>query len=296
MRATMLLTNRDSVNLAQLRDYLVGVLSTGQAEIINEVLYVDGTNGNAAYDGKRPDRAFKTITQAYAVAAAYDVIAVFPGTYAEHIAWAGSNVTLLGLGSKPKDVHILDATAGVTTAMLAIVGSNNVVSNLRIGNGHANCVANLSLLGSDNLVEGCEFVKYASVANDVGVELIGPATNLNNEIRNCLFNGCTNGVIFTADTTQAKDQIIRGCTFKNGVTTDIFDVTDVAVDGVLIDECVFLGIPTKFIEIDSAACAGGMISNCTFNSATHATTIDIDNGIIPVCNRTLAGISVAVPA
>lgn len=293
------LNQRDATNLSLLKEYLVGLLDIGAGAVLANVLWVNGTDGLDANDGLSPDKAKKTIAAALALATAYDVVAVMPGTYAEHLTMSTANVTLIGLGDLPKHVLLYDTT-DLATAYIVITGGGCVVSNLRISNGHANNVNGITITSASNLIKGVELWREpaGTVAQDVGIALTGPAaTSFDNVIRGCKFNFCTNGIIFTASTTQAINTTIEDCVFTNGVTTDIFDVTDVAVDQLRILRCSFLNdAVTKYIEVDSAACAQGVLADCVFAYATHGTKIDIDGGILPVCNRTVAGISIAAPA
>lgn len=274
-----LLSNRDAVNIAQLTRYLVGVLNTGQAEIINEVRYVDGTNGNNAYDGKSPDRAFKTIAAALAVSAADDVVLVFPGTYAEHLTMAVAGVTLMGIGDTPAAVLLYD-TSDVATAMVAITAARCAVRHLRISLGHANNVSGLSITGvSDCLVEDVEFVKGAATM-DEGVRLVGPSTAVRNTIRKCVFDTCVLGIKLLADTTNQADVCIEDCLFKTSTTADITDSEDVQVLRITIRRCTFNSIGTDYIMIDAAG-GTGIISECSFRSATLSNaTVTVAAGII----------------
>ena len=96
--------------------------------------------------------------------------------------------------------------------------------------------------------------------------------------------------------TNATDVIIEDCLFERGVTADITDKDDIQVDQVLIRNNVHLDAPTDFIVLDNASTTGAMFG-CWFHQATHqATVITVAAGLQTVCNRTLAGISVAQPA
>lgn len=294
------LNAREATQLDHLHSYLVGLLDIGSGAVVSNVLYVNGTGGSDANNGQSPDKAKATIQAALDAADAFDVVAVFPDTYAEHLTMSTADVSLLGLGDRPKQVLLQDAT-DLATAYITITGNGCVVSNLRISNGHANNVNGITITAANVLINNVELWRdnAGTIAQDVGIALTGTAAiSHDNVIRGCRFKFCTNGIIFTADTTQAIRTTIEDCIFEDGVTTDIFDVTDVAVDYLRVLRCYFLNTSvTKFIEVDSAACAGGVIADCVFACATHASAqIDIDNGILPVSNRTVAGVSVAVPA
>lgn len=289
---------RNDTSIAQLKRYLVGVLNTGAAENINEVLWVDGTNGSDSNDGKAPDRAYATITAALAAAVAYDTVAVFPGSYTEHAALAVDNVSLVGLGDSPRQVVLQDSTDSVVE-IIAITGSNCTVANLMVGNGHANNVEAITVGACDYAtIENCVIEPASGITQDEGIRLMGPNTNIGHIIRNCYFNTCTLGIVFEDSTTNAKDVVIEGCIFHNGVTADITDSADIQVNGVLIKDCVFQGgatPPTDFIVLDNAS-TDGFICNCYFRSATLATaTITIDAGLIMAGCYTEEGLSAAVP-
>ena len=298
MRArTGALDMRNDTTLAQLGRYLIGVLNTGLAENINEVLWVDGTNGSDANDGKAPDRAKKTISAAAALAAAYDTIAVFPATYDEHVALATDNVTLIGLGDTPRQTIIRD-DADSAVEQVAVTGSNVTISNVMIQNGHANNVEAVTIGACDYCtLDNCIFEKYASIDLDEAVRIMGPNTNIGHIIRDCFFNGHILGIVFEDSTTNAADVHIIRCLFDNGTTADITDSADVSVTGVLIQDCIFKhAAVTDFIVLDNASTEGLMVG-CRFNEATFATgTITIDAGLECVDCHTLAGENIAVPA
>jgi hypothetical protein len=286
---------RNDTSIAQLKRYLVGVLNTGAAENINEVLWVDGTSGNDSNDGKAPDRAFATIAGATAVAVAYDTIAVFPGSYTEHVALATANVSLVGLGDSPRQVVLQDSTDS-TVEIIAITGSNVTVANVMVGNGHANNVEGITIGACDHVtIENCVIEPASGITQDEGIRIMGPSTNIKHVIRNCEFDTCTLGIVFEDSTTNALDVTIEGCTFRNGVTADITDSADIAVNGVLIKDCAFIDTPTDFIVLDNAG-STGLLCGCYFASATLAlATIAVDAGVFTVGCYTEEGVNAVHP-
>jgi len=296
-----LLSNRDAVDLAQVRRFIVGTLSTDQAENIGETIYVDGTAGSNAFDGKSPDRAKLTITAALAVAVAGDVVAVFPGTYAEHVTMAVANVSLVGLGDVPRQVLLSDVAA-VATPYINITAQGCCVGNLRISPLNAANVACIQVSNVPNcLVEKCEFYIEPTgvVALDVGVRLVGAiAECFHTTIRGCIFDGHTDGIMFVANATMPNGTLIEYNTFLNGVTSDITDNgVATAVTLVWIRYNNFLGLgnvaPTDFIVLDQAGSTGVICQN-VFNFATHnILVIVVPATILTISNYTLAGCSVA---
>jgi len=285
---------RNDTSIAQLHRYLVGVLNTGAAENINEVIWVDGTSGSDDNDGKAPDRAKKTISAAATAAVAYDTIAVFPATYVEHVALATSNVCLVGLGDTPRQTKIRD-TADSAVEMVAVTGSNVTIANVFISNGHANNVEGVTIGACDYCtIENCLFEKDTE-ALDEAIRIMGPNTNIKHMIRNCEFDGHTLGVVFEDSTTNALDCSIIGCVFRNGTTADITDSADVAVAGVLVKDCDFVDTPTDFIVLDSAS-SEGLVTGCSFASATLAlATIALDAGVFCVGCYTEEGCNAVHP-
>lgn len=98
--------------------------------------------------------------------------------------------------------------------------------------------------------------------------------------------------------TNAKNVLIEGCLFRNGVTADITDSADIQVNGVIIRDCDFVGAatpPTDFIVLDNASTDGALLG-CRFGAAAFATaTITIDAGLITAGCATTEGISAAQP-
>ena len=292
-----ILSNRDAGNIAQLKRYIVGVLNVGDAETFNEVLYVDGNAGDDSYNGKAPDRAFATIAAALSAASAYDVVAVLPGTYAEHITLATANVTLIGLGATPRQVLLLDATDSAVE-MIAITASNVTVGNLMVQLGHANNVECVTVGACDYAtIESCIFEKLSETL-DEAIRLMGPNTNKGHIIRGCTFDTHTLGIVFEDSTTNASQVTIEDCLFKNGATADITDSADVQVNGVVIRGCYFQGAatpPTDFIVLDNTS-SDGLLAGCYFGAAVLALTeVAVDAGIYSVGCYTEEGVNANHP-
>lgn len=187
---------RNDTSIAQLHRYLVGVLNTGAGENINEVLWVDGTNGNDSNDGKAPDRAYKTIQAALDDTSAYDTVAVFPGTYDEHLDIdTTANTTLLGLGDTPRQTLLLD-TSDSADEMIGVTKSDTTIANLAIQLGHANNVEAIVVGVCDRCTIENVLIQKLTEAVDEGIRLMGPNTNVGHVIRNCEFDGCTLGIVF----------------------------------------------------------------------------------------------------
>jgi len=296
-----LLSNRDAVDLAQVRRFILGTLSTAQAEAVNEVIYVDGGAGQNSYDGKSPDRAKATIAAALAVATAGDVVAVFPGTYAEHVTMAVANVSLVGLGDVPRQVLLFSAAVDATP-MINITAQGCCVANLRCSCGEVTNASMIQVYRVPNCrIEKCEFFLTA-IPVLVGVCLSGAITECyHNTVVDCLFDGVTEGILFAANGTMPNGNFIDKCTFVNGVTADITDGgVAVAVTLVWITECKFLGVggaaPVDYIILDNAGTTGA-IARCVFAHATHASAVIVVAGtLLCVSNYTVAGVSIAAPA
>ena len=293
-----LLSNRDATDLAQVRRFIVGTLSTDQAENIGETIYVDGTAGSNAFDGKSPDRAKLTITAALAVAVAGDVVAVFPGTYAEHVTMAVANVSLVGLGDVPRQVLLASAAVLATPYItIAATAPGCCVANLRISPGEVTDPSCIHIHAANTLVEQCEFF-LGTVPLLIGVEIVGPvATCFHNTIRDCVFDGHTLGIVFTPNVTNADGNLIERCRFVNTVTGDIRDDAGIiAVTLVWIKDCDFLsGTLAGQIRLTSGA-STGCVYGCAFNLLVwNGGDVLVDAGVRVIGCYYGAGVNAAQP-
>ena len=294
-----LLSNRDATDLAQVRRFIVGTLSTDQAENIGETIYVDGTAGSNAFDGKSPDRAKLTITAALAVAVAGDVVAVFPGTYAEHLTMAVANVSLVGLGDEPVKT-LISSPAVTATPLLTISAVGCTVANLRFTQGEVtdpSCI--LVNQVSETFIENCDFVLGAACALLIGVEILGaPTTAFCNTVRGCFFSGCTMGIVLVEiANTMPLNTYVKNCTFQRLITSDISDLGVAhVIDGIFIEDCNFRTVSATMLNLHGAAHTGTLYGCCCPGAWSHAGGVNTAALILTARCYTVAGVSGAAPA
>ncbi len=171
---------------------------------VNNVYWVDGTNGDDTNTGKRSDKAFKTIEKFFAVDAARDVCLVFPGTYT--VATASlpltplANTKLIAAIPSPRpNVVITDDAGGSDTELVDVEVDNVTFQGIRFLAAH-NDIANL--------------VKVADTANVVGLTF-----------DHCWFDGVAfttvNGVGLDDGTFTTIGLVVQNCRFEEGLVAGI---------------------------------------------------------------------------
>jgi len=242
----------------QLREALVGQLSTGERRYPARVYFVDGENGSDANTGLSPDRAFATIQKGlntarykegesaldYTWKSCDNYVFVAPGHYNEQLLFSGYNLHLIGLGpavpGKDYGVSINYDGAVGTPAAVAFSGSGIHLANL-----HIHCATAFPALwcagGDNNLIENC--------------------------VIECDGTNCTYGIRMDS----MKGSRIRGCIIRTPATAGIYvagGADHYAIDGG-IEGC----------QIYSAANAPGILvddTNVVYNFKIDRNHISIN--------------------
>ena len=148
----------------------------GVPAMFGDVFFVDYRNGIDGNDGKSKDRAFKTLSQAYAkVTSNHNDLILIDGDsgVAEDamITWAKNRVHVVGLGGgfisgqRSRITQSATGKAADSAANITVSGTGNTFSNLKIQNEgtHASSVAALIDAGEANVYSNCSFLKTSDL-------------------------------------------------------------------------------------------------------------------------------------
>jgi len=171
---------------------------------VNNVYWVDGTNGDDTNTGKTLARAWKTVEKFFANDAQYDVCLVMPGTYT--VASGSLPMTPLAdtkliaaIPSPRPNVIITDDAGGSDNELFDAEVDNVTFSGIRFLAAH-NDIVNL--------------VKVADTANVVGLTF-----------DNCWFDGVAfttvNGIGLDDATQTIIGLVVQNCRFEEGLVSSI---------------------------------------------------------------------------
>ena len=260
---------------------------------VNNVYWVDGTNGDDTNTGKTKARAWKTIEQFYANDAQYDVCLVMPGTYT--VASGSLPMTpvadtklIAAVPSPRPNVVITDDAGGSDTELFEIEVDGVTFSGIRFLAAH-NDVANLvKVADTENVVgltfDSCWFdgVGFTTV-NGIGLDDATKIT-IGLVVQNCRFQeGLVKGIsIGVQGIPQAviADNIFESDASEAGI--NMADVTSAAKRGYgyVIRDNIFLGAADRGADSNGIVIAGGddvavgAIIRNTFHDVSAPITID----------------------
>lgn len=307
--------NRTAPNLTNFLQYLfkggysLSVLGARQAN----TWYVDSTNGNNNRDGRSPDTAFATITQALTKAVAGDFIFVAPGQYDESptlTRTTHNNVTIVGLGGR--GAAFIQPTTEDANGLTCHADDVTIV-NLGCAGEDTTSAAALTVTGSRFRAYGCKF--------EQGLDqlVIGPGTvaqvsaGTEGKAGDCLFDDCefawgTNGVNITCTDYGGATQIFfQNCRFHN-LTASSFKETvgsggsaAVMYFNLQIWNCIFDAaedgtVPTKWLSLNGNNANTGVVSGCRFPTAINSGKNLVSTKLIWTGNFHTGGISAAQPS
>ncbi len=162
--------------------------------------FLDPTSGNDSYDGKSVDKAFKTLTAAYAAMADGDTLYYQAGSSAINLSatltWARNYCRFIGVcaptGVANRARIFQTSTATGLSPLIDITGSGNVFKNLYIFQGVADATSLIAVrvTGSRNYFENMHFAGGGHASNAVdGCASLNIAAGSENR-----FVGCTVGL------------------------------------------------------------------------------------------------------
>ena len=172
------------------------ILGAGM-NIFGKIWYVDAANGSDDDIGTSPGGAFATVQKAVTAQIAGstgigDGILVFPGTYAESITGALTNVKLMGVG-------------GWSTVAIAPTASNAYVGAI-----------------TDSVISGIQFLEPSAAG---GTAALAATSLRGSTIADCAFTGKTGnagsvGLRIGAETSTASEAM-----FQSTITRNMFDAS-----------------------------------------------------------------------
>jgi len=252
--------------------------------------FVDGDLGGSG-DGKSPDRAFLTITEAYNVASQYDTIYIItkaPNTSADSgkyyanltIPITKPGLTFVGVGvpTGGRMVRMCGwyGVSGTASPVITAVGEGLGLENIKLNQNTSNTygVYGLQDGGATSDSSGftawnCRFGGSASYAAIYLTALQGAT------IRECDFVSCVTGVDWRSAAATAAELLIEDCRFSvtaptgaASVKADIYVYTQGSMS-MIINRCLFNhlipsgGSPNRWIWAGSDV-INGLVSNCMF--------------------------------
>jgi hypothetical protein len=272
--------------------------------------FVDYDNGNDAYDGLSPDKAYKNLQTAITAAGINDVIYVrnreqdITSTDGETIlpasttnwtvAEADTHLSIIGASNTSHVPYqgagyavILKGTAtATTTAVLDIQGPFCLVENLGFHRGGSTAGGLIALTGNSTsiralnaVINNCLFRLYSNNTQ-------GAIYNLDNwfsSIYSCDFHDCNTGIHFHGSNSTIRRNRVDSCIFRNqtaaSVTNNIYFQGSSGQDNTIAN-CEFIGeTPTAtdgpsgtagYIVAGSAI--QGTVVNCSFTADTEEGT------------------------
>lgn len=191
--------------------------------------YVDGTNGLNGNSGLEPNKAFKTIQRGISVQIANttslgDTIYILPGTYAEELTGALTDVQLVGACPHSPGAVKVEPTGG--SAYRGVM-TRAAIRNIALYNSTSTnpTYASLSITTMyDSLVDNCQIVGASDTEGATGIRIGTEGTSVGSErmwgsrISNCTWRhygtGLNNheyGIVFglTGSTSQAASRSFR---------------------------------------------------------------------------------------
>lgn len=224
---------------------------------VNEVYWVDGTNGDDTNQGKTLGKAFKTVEKFFAVDAARDVCIIMPGTYAPATASLPltplANTKLIAaIPAIVPNVIITDDGGGSDTDLMDIEVDNFTLDGIMLQAAHAD-VARLIKIADTEDVAGLNLLNCwfdaAGFATVNGVSAIDATKIITGMlIEGSHFEECDVGLAIGVK--GMKNSFIRGNYFdmQDGSAGDIgitlADTTSSAIGyGFWIHDNWFLGPP-----------------------------------------------------
>lgn len=273
--------------------------------------YVDGSL-SASGDGKTPDNAFITITEAIDAAQAYDVIHIFPKqitdytgdptSYEENltIPFTKAGLALIGeyRGLTQGGLPQLKDGATTTQHILRVRAPGCLIANLGF-NGAGNTGGGI-LLDDDystksafgTTIMGCHFKNCkGTTATDsrTGGAINWPSAGNAWQVRiegNHFYRNVGDIVLPGTSNTQPQDVVIRGNTFNAYSTSatdcNIYGAGGSGFNGVVIDKNIFGGMPAlgsgsvvRFMDLTGCT---GIVSNNVFACYINATATELTFG------------------
>lgn len=244
------------------------------------VFWVDSSGGSDGNKGTF-DRPFSTIDYAIGrcTASNGDIIMVKAGhaettTAAIALDVAGVAIVGLGVGRNRPAITANFSSAGDT---ISVSAANCALYNLRLVASSASQNAQIDVSAADLFVGGCVIEQGAN--NLIGVTVASGGDRLH--VRDSLWYGTANGpdVAIDFESSASDDPVVENCMFnfgKNGCDLGVIRANADTVEGGIIRNCVFLGVDTVAIDMNSSAGAtgDGLVEKCTFIASAALTSIE----------------------
>ncbi|KKM20877.1 hypothetical protein LCGC14_1641060 [marine sediment metagenome] len=224
------------------------------------VAKADAGNVDYLYDNVPYGRLFHTIASALAVSQVYDDIYIWPGTYAESITDALTNLRLMGVGGWGEVTVAPVSSNGYVGAV-----TDSVVSGIQwlepSAAGGTAAFAATSLRGST--IADCLFTGKTGNVASVGLR-IGAETSVASE---AMFQSTITRCLFDASGGRTKEWAYGICMGPTGASTDsdtrVFAYSEISYNTIYAEE---RGISLKI----DAANGGGVIKNNIIGSRQNS--------------------------
>jgi hypothetical protein len=280
------------------------------SSIFGDTYFVDYANGLDTNDGLSKDKAFKTLSAAYAAATSDNNDVIFVNGVATvvetaMITWAKNRIHVIGVGAGQRYGQAakisLAATSGATNiATLKVTGVRNSFTNLKFMNASTvtegiYCVAEG---GEYTVYTNCEFYKSTHLNSDTAAELLLNGDSA--QFFNCTFGSIADlvvgdkiraAVITTGGVVGAgvsRDVLFENCKFWKNAGGTATAMIKIAADNDLervmeIKDCIF--VANKLGAVPAVAIASATLTKSqvllTGNTiACNCTKIGTATGII----------------
>ena len=297
-----------------------------QRAVYGNTFYVDYANGLDSNTGLSAEKAFKTLSAAYAACTSNNNDVIYVNGYSgvaetAMITWSKSRITVIGVGGGYKYGLGARITMGVTEAitdvfLLKVTGIRNRFVNLKFDSGNTltQAVATVGEGGEYTVYQNCEFYNSAKLTSDTHAEMV-----LNGD--SAQFIGCTFGslatavsgdkirpaILLTKATVAAgkvsRDVLFTGCNFwkkAGGTATAMIKGAATDIERLMeFEDCKFIANPlgsAPAVAINVANLTVGMIILTGSTIAVGCTKVGTATGIFNGTPERVATATIGIQA
>jgi len=257
----------------------------GGFQTTGNVFFVDsGTGSDTGAYGTSADTPCASVDYAIGrcTASNGDIIFVMPGHAETTTAIAAdvAGITIIGLGVGRNRPTLTATTAA--SDLIDVTAANIRIVNMRLVGAASGCTSLISLAAHDFECIGCSLEQAATPL--IGVKVTGGYDRF--LFKDCMFMGTAAGPDAAIDlqgSGNCVDWTVEGCTFKYDSSSGLdeagirSDKTDV---GVLVKDCVFIGLDAAIIDFNSSSTGLLMGIRADSNTATGTVAELMDTGLM----------------